>query len=150
MAALSQVSWQKQPSQAQEPTSEGKLPEAHATISDVAFMLICVAEPSSHKHSGPFVREVLAPTSSSYSSLYTSVETPTTTVGRKAKQQPWRAVWPAPREPASQANIFGFKKGELMIFDGNAGNFFARDAWTIEQEVNVCPKQQVVGSLPKT
>lgn len=59
-----------------------------------------------------------------------------TTIERKAKRQPWQAVWPAPREPASQANIFGFEKGEVMIFDGNAGNFFARDAWTIEQEVD--------------
>ncbi|KAL1616795.1 hypothetical protein SLS54_008187 [Diplodia seriata] len=50
------------------------------------------------------------------------------------KKQPWKAVWPAPREPQSQANVFGFKKGELMVFDGNAGNFFARDKWTIEQE----------------
>lgn len=32
--------------------------------------------------------------------------------------------------------MFGFKKGEVMVFDGNAGNFFARDAWTIEQEVD--------------
>ncbi|OJD30643.1 uncharacterized protein BKCO1_5800013 [Diplodia corticola] len=50
------------------------------------------------------------------------------------KRQPWKAVWPAPREPQSQANLFGFKKGEMMVFDGNAGNFFARDKWTIEQE----------------
>ncbi|KAL1638135.1 hypothetical protein SLS58_008972 [Diplodia intermedia] len=51
------------------------------------------------------------------------------------KKQPWKAVWPAPRDqPRSQANVFGFKKGELMVFDGNAGNFFARDKWTIEQE----------------
>ena len=50
------------------------------------------------------------------------------------KAQPWRAIWPAPREPQPQAQIFGFKKGEVMVFDGNAGNFFARDGWTIEQE----------------
>ena len=50
------------------------------------------------------------------------------------KKQPWRAVWPAPRESQPQAQIFGFKKGETMVFDGNAGNFFARDGWTIEQE----------------
>lgn len=47
------------------------------------------------------------------------------------KSQPWRAVWPAPREPESQSNRFGFKKGEVMIFDGNAGNFFARDKWEV-------------------
>ncbi|KAK5107686.1 hypothetical protein LTR62_000921 [Meristemomyces frigidus] len=51
-----------------------------------------------------------------------------------AKQQPWKAVWPAPREPQSQANMFGFKKGETMVFDGNAGNFFAREKWEIESE----------------
>jgi hypothetical protein len=53
-----------------------------------------------------------------------------------AKRQPWRAVWPAPRESQSQpqAQVYGFKKGELMVFDGNAGNFFARDSWTVEQE----------------
>lgn len=147
MATLSQKSWQQQRSQAREATSEGKLPVAHATSRDVAFMLISVAEPSSYKDSGAFIREVFASTNSSYSSLYTSDET-STTVGRKAKQQPWRAVWPAPREPASQANIFGFQKGEVMIFDGNAGNFFARDAWTIEQEVAVCSKKPGVGPLP--
>lgn len=50
------------------------------------------------------------------------------------KYQPWRAVWPAPREADNQAQIYGFKKGETMVFDGNAGNFFARDGWTVEQE----------------
>ncbi|KAJ4415700.1 hypothetical protein N0V82_007193 [Gnomoniopsis sp. IMI 355080] len=68
------------------------------------------------------------------------VDVPTT--GRTAKRQPWQAVWPAPREPVSQANIFGFKKGEVMVFDGNAGNFFARDAWVIEQEVHNSTKQE--------
>ena len=52
----------------------------------------------------------------------------------KAKRQPWKAVCPASREPQSQANLFGFKKGEKMIFDGNAGNFFAREGWIVEQE----------------
>lgn len=47
------------------------------------------------------------------------------------KRQPWKAVWPAPREPQSQANMFGFEKGEIMVFDGNAGNFFARDKWEV-------------------
>lgn len=50
------------------------------------------------------------------------------------KKQPWRAVWPAPRESQPQAQIYGFKKGEVMVFDGNAGNFFARDGWKMEQE----------------
>lgn len=50
------------------------------------------------------------------------------------KCQPWKAIWPAPRESQPQAQIFGFKKGEVMVFDGNAGNFFARDGWVIEQE----------------
>jgi hypothetical protein len=50
------------------------------------------------------------------------------------KRQPWRAVWPAPRESQPQAQIYGFKKGETMVFDGNAGNFFARDGWKVEQE----------------
>jgi len=48
-----------------------------------------------------------------------------------AKRQPWKAVWPAPRESQSQANMFGFKKGEVMVFDGNAGNFFAREQWEV-------------------
>jgi hypothetical protein len=50
------------------------------------------------------------------------------------KGQPWRAVWPSPRESQPQAQIFGFKKGETMVFDGNAGNFFARSGWTVEQK----------------
>ncbi|KAF2502333.1 hypothetical protein BU16DRAFT_521072 [Lophium mytilinum] len=50
------------------------------------------------------------------------------------KAQPWKAVWPAPRESQPQAQIFGFKKGEVMVFDGNAGNFFVRDGWALEQE----------------
>jgi len=49
------------------------------------------------------------------------------------KSQPWRAIWPAPRESQPQAQIFGFAKGEVMVFDGNAGNFFARDGWKVEQ-----------------
>jgi len=51
-----------------------------------------------------------------------------------AKSQPWKAIWPAPRESQPQAQIFGFKKGEVMVFDGNAGNFFVRDGWVLEQE----------------
>lgn len=50
------------------------------------------------------------------------------------KRQPWKAIWPAPREPASQTNLFGFAKGEEMVFDGNAGNFFARSEWSTEAE----------------
>ncbi|KAF7502537.1 hypothetical protein GJ744_005624 [Endocarpon pusillum] len=50
------------------------------------------------------------------------------------KRQPWKAIWPAPRESQPRAQIFGFKKGEVMVFDGNAGNFFVRDGWTVEQE----------------
>jgi len=50
------------------------------------------------------------------------------------KAQPWKAIWPAPRESQPQAQIFGFKKGEVMVFDGNAGNFFVRDGWVLEQE----------------
>jgi hypothetical protein len=50
------------------------------------------------------------------------------------KAQPWKAIWPAPRESQPQAQIFGFKKGETMVFDGNAGNFFVRDGWVLEQE----------------
>lgn len=47
------------------------------------------------------------------------------------KRQPWKAIWPAPREPQSQANVFGFKKGEMMVLDGNAGNFFAKERWEV-------------------
>lgn len=50
------------------------------------------------------------------------------------KTQPWRSIWPAPRESQPQAQIFGFKKGEVMVFDGNAGNFFAKEGWKVEQE----------------
>jgi hypothetical protein len=56
------------------------------------------------------------------------------------KCQPWRAVWPAPRESQPQAQIYGFKKGETMVFDGNAGNFFARDGWTLEQQSDTSEK----------
>ena len=52
----------------------------------------------------------------------------------QAKRQPWRPIWPAPRESQPQAQIFGFKKGEVMVFDGNAGNFFAKEGWKVEQE----------------
>lgn len=52
----------------------------------------------------------------------------------QTKNQPWRAIWPAPRESQPQAQIFGFKKGEVMVFDGNAGNFFAKEGWSVEQE----------------
>lgn len=57
-----------------------------------------------------------------------------------AKNQPWKAIWPAPRESQPQAQIFGFKKGEIMVFDGNAGNFFVRDGWVLEQESAKTPK----------
>jgi len=57
-----------------------------------------------------------------------------TTQKATAKSQPWKAIWPAPRESQPQAQIFGFKKGEVMVFDGNAGNFFVRDGWVLEQE----------------
>jgi hypothetical protein len=62
----------------------------------------------------------------------TSSPTPTST--SEHKRQPWRSVWPAPRESQPQAQIYGFNKGETMVFDGNAGNFFARDGWSIEQQ----------------
>lgn len=50
------------------------------------------------------------------------------------KHQPWRAVWPSPRESNPQAQIYGFKRGEIMVFDGNAGSFFTKDGWKVEQE----------------
>ncbi|KAF2656293.1 hypothetical protein K491DRAFT_692140 [Lophiostoma macrostomum CBS 122681] len=52
---------------------------------------------------------------------------------RDTRCQPWRAIWPAPRVLQPQAQIYGFKKGEEMVFDGNAGNFFAREGWKVEQ-----------------
>lgn len=52
-----------------------------------------------------------------------------------AKRQPWRSVWPAPREPQSQANIYGFKKGEEIVMDGSAGNFFAKDKWEVSSGI---------------
>jgi hypothetical protein len=52
-------------------------------------------------------------------------------LSESSKRQPWKAHWPAPREPQSQANIFGFKKGETMVFDGNAGNFFTKEKWQV-------------------
>jgi hypothetical protein len=51
-----------------------------------------------------------------------------------SKRQPWRSLWPVSRKPQPRAQIYGFKKGETMVVDGNAGNFFARDGWKIEQE----------------
>ena len=59
---------------------------------------------------------------------------------KEPKRQPWREIWPAPREPQQQAQIYGFVKGEIMVFDGNAGNFFARDGWSVEQESDTQPK----------
>jgi len=63
-----------------------------------------------------------------------AVLSPDAIVPTGSKRQPWREVWPAPRAPQQQAQIYGFAKGEVMVFDGNAGNFFARDGWTVEQE----------------
>jgi len=54
------------------------------------------------------------------------------TFSRKA--QPWKAVWPAPAEMSDKTRGFGFKRGELMVFDGNAGNFFPHGDWTLEQQ----------------
>lgn len=45
------------------------------------------------------------------------------------KCQPWKTIWPASRDAVHLINVFGFKKGEMMVFDGNAGNFFARNHW---------------------
>ncbi|RMZ90263.1 hypothetical protein DV736_g2530, partial [Chaetothyriales sp. CBS 134916] len=52
------------------------------------------------------------------------------------KAQPWRSIWPVERPSQPQAQIYGFKKGETMVFDGNAGNFFVKDAWKIENASN--------------
>lgn len=57
------------------------------------------------------------------------------------KKQPWMTIWPAERESQPQAQIFGFEKGERMIFDGNAGNFFSRDGWVVEQEAFAASKK---------
>lgn len=73
-------------------------------------------------------------TSSTETQSQTSSSNPLPTTN--VKRQPWRAVWPAPRESQPQAQIYGFKKGETMVFDGNAGNFFARNGWVVEQESN--------------
>jgi len=51
-----------------------------------------------------------------------------------AKQQPWKTIWPAPAEASDKTRGFGFKPGELMVFDGNAGNFFPHGEWKLEQE----------------
>jgi hypothetical protein len=57
-----------------------------------------------------------------------------TLASKESKRQPWREIWPAPRQPQQQAQIYGFAKGETMVFDGNAGNFFAKDGWSVVQE----------------
>ena len=57
-------------------------------------------------------------------------------VAAPQKKQPWKAVWPAERESQPQAQIFGFEKGERMVFDGNAGNFFVRDGWVVEADAD--------------
>ena len=53
---------------------------------------------------------------------------------RPAKEQPWKAVWPAEGKSSPGDQMFGFKKGEVMVFDGNAGSFFPRGEWELEQE----------------
>jgi hypothetical protein len=50
------------------------------------------------------------------------------------KDQPWKKIWPAPADASDKSRGFGFKSGELMVFDGNAGNFFPHGEWTLEQE----------------
>jgi len=72
--------------------------------------------------------------SSPQSSYFASTPTEHASTLATEKHQPWKSIWPAPRESQPQAQIFGFKKGEVMVFDGNAGNFFARSGWTVEQE----------------
>ena len=57
-----------------------------------------------------------------------------------AKEQPWKAVWPVQRKTGPETQVYGFKKGEVMVFDGNAGNFFARGDWELEQESSSTPK----------
>ncbi len=51
-----------------------------------------------------------------------------------ARTQPWKAVWPAEKKVGPETQVFGFKKGEVMVFDGNAGNFFPHGDWALEQE----------------
>jgi hypothetical protein len=72
-----------------------------------------------------------SPATASQATALTPLSTPPS---QNTKRQPWRNVWPAPRESQPQAQIYGFAKGETMVFDGNAGNFFARDGWTVEQQ----------------
>ena len=50
------------------------------------------------------------------------------------KRQPWKTVWPAPAEASDKSRGFGFKPGQVMVFDGNAGNFFPHGEWKLEQE----------------
>lgn len=50
------------------------------------------------------------------------------------KAQPWKSVWPAPADASDKTRGFGFKPGEVMVFDGNAGNFFPHGEWKLEQE----------------
>ena len=70
--------------------------------------------------------------SSSASAPTTTLNANTTNAG---KIQAWRALaWPVQRPTQPQAQIYGFKKGETMVFDGNAGNFFARSGWEVEGE----------------
>ena len=57
------------------------------------------------------------------------------------KSQPWKKVWPAPPEMSDKSRGFGFKKGDLMVFDGNAGNFFPHGEWELEQQSTILPSE---------
>jgi hypothetical protein len=80
-------------------------------------------------------------TTSSTAESQVSAHSTHTLSPKEPRRQPWRDIWPAPREPQQQAQIYGFPKGEIMVFDGNAGNLFVRDRWIVEQESDTQAKQ---------
>ena len=80
-------------------------------------------------------REQSAATMSSSSMTVSTSESLKGNGPSNSKNQPWRTLaWPVERPTQRQAQIYGFKKGETMVFDGNAGNFFARSGWKVEGE----------------
>lgn len=60
------------------------------------------------------------------------------------KKQPWKQQWPPTSESKTEKlqcddkngkeRVFGFKKGDYMVFEGNIGNFIPRDRWNVEYD----------------
>jgi len=64
---------------------------------------------------------------------------------KSTRAQPWRSIWPAPVERQDSFRGLGFKKGEIIVADGNAGSFFPHGEWEVEQESSACGAKQCQG-----